>query len=258
MTKVILVFLSLSLFLPFNNYGQSPSDVDYNQVSQDLLQAIKDGSDTKEYRDVIESSSIEALEKGLQSNDQKLAFWINIYNSYIIMTLQDSPELYEDRKTFFKENRILVGGELVSFAKIEHGVIRRSQWDLGLGLIRKPFPGRWERKLRVDKKDYRIHFALNCGAKACPPVTIYDPENLEKQLAYMTEKYLSENTEYNEEENKVTTTPLFSWFRGDFGCKKGVKKILASQGLVPSKKVNLNFKGYDWTLDIDNFVEIPE
>jgi len=258
MTKVILVFLSLSLFVPFNNYGQSTSDIDYNQVSQDLLQAIKDGSDTKEYRDVIESSSIEDLEKGLQSNDQKLAFWINIYNSYIIMTLQDSPELYEDRKTFFKEDRILVGGELVSFAKIEHGVIRRSQWDLGLGLIRKPFPGGWERKLRVDKKDYRIHFALNCGAKACPPVTIYDPENLEKQFAYMTEKYLSENTEYNKEENKVTTTPLFSWFRGDFGCKKGVKKILASHGLVPSKKVNLNFKGYDWTLDIDNFVEIPQ
>lgn len=257
MTKII-VYLSLLLFAPIINYGQTTTGMDYNQVSQDLLQAIKDGTDTKQFRNIIESSTLEALENVLKTDAQKIAFWINIYNSYIIMTLQDNPELYEDRKTFFKEDRISIGGEIVSFAKIEHGIIRRSQWDIGLGLIRKPFPGSWEKKLRVDKKDYKVHFALNCGAKACPPVTIYDPERLEQQLAYMTQNYLKNNTVYDSEENKVTTTPLFSWFRGDFSCKKGIKKILVAHELIPSKKVKLKFKGYDWTLDIDNFVEVPE
>jgi hypothetical protein len=27
--------------------------------------------------------------------------------------------------------------------------------------------------------DPRMHFALNCGARGCPPIQIYDSENVE-------------------------------------------------------------------------------
>ena len=30
--------------------------------------------------------------------------------------------------------------------------------------------------------DPRIHFALNCGAKSCPPIRVYSPPNLDSQL----------------------------------------------------------------------------
>ena len=30
--------------------------------------------------------------------------------------------------------------------------------------------------------DKRIHFALNCGAKSCPPIKVYTPEALEEGL----------------------------------------------------------------------------
>jgi len=257
MIKVILVFLSTMTAGPLFIAAQTSSDIDYNIVSENLLNALKNGDETSEYKKMLESSTMEDLQNGLKTDKEKLAFWLNVYNSYIILILSENPDYYENRKKFFKEPYINIGGKKVSFAKIEHGVIRKSQWDLGLGLIRKPFPGKWERKLRVDKRDYRIHFALNCGAKACPPVTVYDPINLDKQLDYQMENYLKSQTTYDEANNEVSTTPLFSWFRGDFGCKKGVKKILAAQDLVPSKKVGLKFTGYDWTLDIDNFVETP-
>lgn len=256
MSRVIFVLFSLLMMGPVSVTAQS-SEIDYNRVSEDLLNALKDGNETKDYTDIIETSTIDDLADFLDTDDKKFAFWLNIYNSYIILTLQGNEELYEDRKKFFKAPHIKIAGEEVAFSKIEHGIVRRSQWELGLGLIKKPFPGKWERKLRVKKRDYRVHFALNCGAIACPPVTVYDPINLDKQLQFMTDNYLNANTVYEEAENKVTTTPLFSWFRGDFGGKKGVKKILASHEIIPSKKVNLNFKGYDWTLDIDNFVETP-
>ena len=193
----------------------------------------------------------------LTTDNEKLAFWVNVYNSYIIHILREHPEYYEKRAKFFSKKFINIGGKMVSFSKIEHGIIRRSQWTYGLGIIKKPFPGKWERKLRVDDRNYKVHFALNCGAKACPPVTVYDPINLEKQLEYQTDKYLKAFTTYDETKNKVSTTPLFSWFRGDFGSKKGIKKILAERGLVPSKKVGLKFIDYDWTLDLDNFMETP-
>jgi hypothetical protein len=30
--------------------------------------------------------------------------------------------------------------------------------------------------------DPRIHFALVCGARSCPPIKLYTPENLEEGL----------------------------------------------------------------------------
>lgn len=34
----------------------------------------------------------------------------------------------------------------------------------------------------VKDMDKRIHFALNCGAKSCPPIKVYTPETLEEGL----------------------------------------------------------------------------
>jgi len=175
---------------------------------------------------------------------------------YIQVFLSKNPELYDDRQAFFNDERILIAGEKRSFAKIEHGIIRRSQWALGLGNIRKWFPDRFERKLRVDKRDYRAHFALNCGAKDCPPVTIYYADRVNEQLDRGTTNYLKKTTNYNSQNKSVAITSLFSWFRGDFGGKSGTKEILNEQGLIPTTDVDLEFKNYDWTLHLDNWTEL--
>jgi hypothetical protein len=46
-------------------------------------------------------------------------------------------------------------------------------------------------------------------------------KNLEKQLDASTSKYLKANTSYNKE--NTDGSPLMSWFRGDFGYKRGNK-----------------------------------
>jgi hypothetical protein len=33
----------------------------------------------------------------------------------------------------------------------------------------------------LEKAEPRIHFALNCGAKSCPPIKTYSAENVRKQ-----------------------------------------------------------------------------
>ncbi|MFT6993789.1 MAG: hypothetical protein ACJA1P_000516, partial [Maribacter sp.] len=116
---------------------------------------------------------------------------------------------------------------------------------------------KFERKLRVDKRNYRIHFALNCGAKDCPPVAIYEWERLDEQFKKGTSTYLKNTTVYTKEKKEVAVTALFSWFRGDFNGKSGVKKILKKQGLIPTTKdMDLSYKNYDWTLDLDNFIDL--
>lgn len=253
------LLLIITFFVSFSFFSQDSKNnsTELNKLSENFLLKIKNGESTENIREQLATLPFEDLENGLKTDTQKLAFWVNIYNGYIQYILQENPDLYEDRGAFFKKEQIKIAGNTVSFEKIEHGIIRKSQWPLGLGLIRKWFPNKFERKLRVDKRDYRVHFALNCGAKDCPPVAIYYPEKLNEQFKKGTKNYLTLTSTYNEKENSVAITPLFSWFRGDFGCKKGVKEILKENQIIETtKKVDITYKGYDWTLDLDNWTKL--
>ncbi len=226
------------------------------EISQQLLEKVKAKKSTKALEKELKEMPMSKLYEGLKTDEEKLAFWINIYNAFIQIKLNDNPKLYDDRGTFFTKPQIDIAGETLCFQKIEHGFIRKSQWDKGGGYIRTFLPKKMERKLRVDDRDWRIHFALNCGAKSCPPVGIYSADNLDKELDFMTKRYLKNTTEYDKKEDVVKAVALFSWFRGDFGGKRGTKKILKNQGLIPDTKVDLKFLDYDWTLLTNQFVDI--
>lgn len=255
-TTVLILFVLFSTqFISGQRSTEEP--IDFNRLSEQFLQNIRDGKSTGKIESQLANISIEALEKGLPTTPQKIAFWVNIYNAYIQVILSKNPELYENRREFFGKDQILLAGRKISFAKIEHGIIRKSQWELGLGLIRKWFPDKFERKLRVDVPDYRIHFALNCGATDCPPVAIYEAERLNEQLQKSTEAYLRRTSAYDHNSREVAVTSLFNWFRGDFGCKRGIKEILYELEIIPSKKrVKISYKAYDWTLALNNFTEL--
>lgn len=262
MNSILYKFLCLWLFAISAVWAKdmdfsSNQDTDWNKVSEVFLNNIRDGKSTADIRTQLYNTTLQRLESSLDTDRKKLAFWINIYNAYIQEILSKNPEKYQDRSNFFKAEQIPIAGRMLSFEKIEHGIIRKSQWPLGLGLVRKWFPNKFERKLRVDKRDFRIHFALNCGAKDCPPVAIYRAVDLEKQLAKGTENYLTKTSEYNGTTNEVRVTPLFSWFRGDFGCKRGIKKILREHKVIPrTENIDLIYKNYDWTLDLDNWTKL--
>lgn len=255
----ILLILMMTAFISGAGFSQQSATelTDFNTLSEKFLLQIKEGKSTKEIREQLANTTLEALEDNLTNDEQKLAFWVNIYNAYIQVILSENPDLYNDRRDFFSREQIPIAGEMVSFAKIEHGIIRKSQWPLGLGFIRKWFPNKFERKLRVEKRDYRVHFALNCGAKDCPPVAIYKGNRLNEQFTKGTTNYLSKTSTYHKTNNEAEITSLFSWFRGDFGGKKGVKKILKKQEIIPSTKgVTITYKNYDWTLDLNNWTKL--
>ena len=238
-------------------FKETTTSTDFNTLSEQFLQRLKDGEDTQDLREQLAQTTMEALDKALQTDAQRYAFWINIYNAYIQVILKEHPEYYDDRSAFFAKKQITIAGEVVSFGKIEHGILRKSQSERGLGYFRKWFPDKFERKLRVDQRDYRVHFALNCGAKDCPPVAIYTPKRLLEQLQEGTARFLETATSYDSVTKEASVTALFNWFRGDFGGKRGVKKILKAHGIIPTTEgIDLNYNNYDWTLDLDNFITL--
>lgn len=55
----------------------------------------------------------------------------------------------------------------------------------------------------VTPVDPRIHFALVCGAKSCPPIKLYSPDTLEEGLAAAAEAFIAADVEVDKQARKV-------------------------------------------------------
>lgn len=249
--SILFIFISTSSAI-------SQEQIDYVELSQELLTHVKNNQEFTDKIDLLSATHLKELTDQLKNDDQKKAFWINIYNAFIQISLSENPDLFkpDHRSDFFSQPRINIAGEQLSFDDIEHGIIRKSRVKWSLGYLRKWFRPKWERKLRVDKVDWRIHFALNCGAISCPPIAIYSAEQLDQELDYMSKTYLEEQTTYDENTKTAKTVALMSWFRGDFGGKSGAKTILKTYEITPVKPKHIEFKNYDWTMSLGNFKAI--
>ena len=266
MQVITLLFTISYSLLACTSAQESPSssspspDKEYPHVelSKKLLQTAREKTDYTAIKEKLANVSKEVLAEELDNDEAKKAFWINVYNAYVQHLLTDNPKLFEDRGAFFGEPRVTIAGKELSFDDIEHGIIRGSRVKWLLGLIKDPFAGEYERTFRVDKTDGRIHFALNCGAKSCPYVATYDARFMDEQLDEIASQFLNRTSMYKPDEEKVYVTSLFSWFRGDFGGKNGIKDdFLKKYDVIPEDTdPDLEYDTYDWTLDLGNYTEL--
>jgi hypothetical protein len=244
------MFFMMNISTPVN------AEADCIKLSQDMLYAARTGESTAAYKQALASFSFDHLLQQLDTDEKRIAFWLNIYNAFTQTGLTENPDWYKSRNKFYKRKFIRIAGKDLSLDLVEHGILRRSKIKLSMGYLNKCFPSRAEKKLRVDKLDNRIHFALNCGAKSCPPIAFYKPEQLDKQLELATKAYLKGEVVFNQEKNTIALPKIFSWFRGDFGGKKGIIKYLQQKNIVPADvKPGIKWKEYDWTLALKNYEE---
>ncbi|MEM6771324.1 MAG: DUF547 domain-containing protein, partial [Bacteroidota bacterium] len=205
-----------------------------NELSEEILRTLKHGQDATALVDQLAAYDPADLAAALDTRDKQLAFWVNAYNAMVQYLLTRNPELFEKREAFFGTRAFTVAGQLMSPNEMEHAIIRGGENRLGLGFVPQFFPNKFERTFKIKGGDSRVHFALNCGAADCPPVAIYAPETFKVQVETRIKKYLSEYTEIKEEGGKrvIYTSPLFSWFRGDFRDHGGINEFLATYGII--------------------------
>lgn len=226
-------------------------------ISQQLLLAAKTLAPTDSMVEILKKFPISEIHGQLTTDDMKKAFWINLYNAFTQIILLKDPGQYKIRSQFFGSKQINIAGLIMSLDDIEHGILRRSKIKWSKGYLDKLFPSSFEKKNRVSKLDYRIHFALNCGAKSCPPIAFYKPEQIDKQLEIATKTYLKGEATYDPVENTVSVPALMRWFIHDFGGEKNVIKLLRSLEVVPSNvNPKVHFKEYDWNLFLSNYEDI--
>lgn len=221
-----------------------------NGLSEKLLLQVKKGEETKDTLAALDAVPINYLLEYLSSDDQKKAFWINCYNAYFQILRKEKklakPEIYQNRE-------ISIAVHAFSLDDIEHGILRRFRLKWSLGYLANPLATPLIRKLAVEEMDYRIHFALNCGARSCPPIAFYRPEMVDQQLDLATISFLESDTVILPEKRELHVSRLFQWFDGDFGGKKGIRTLLSRILKIPTQGYRLVFKTYDWQQDLDNF-----
>ena len=225
---------------------------DPNQLSEALLLAVKQGKTTPALEEELASFSLENLQEKLGEDNQKNAFWINIYNAfYQLLRIEDRV----DKSKIYVSKSIPIAGLKLSLDDIEHGILRKYRYKYSLGYIANPFVNRTVKKLAVSSIDFRIHFALNCGAKSCPPIAYYTSDIIDEQLDASTISFLESETEIKEDSKEVHVSKLFSWFLADFGGKKGIRKLLNETLDFDSKGFKIIYKPYSWDDQLANYVK---
>ncbi len=220
--------------------NDSPGDL----AVQYLLAARRDGDDAQAWASRLADLDEADLHRALASDAARLAFWIDVYNGAVVRGAVDTSGPALARAGRFRRAAVTVAGRALSLDAIEHGILRRSRWKLGLGYLANPVPGRFERRHRVGLVDPRIHFALNCGAASCPPIAAYRTEHIHEQLDRATRGYLA--AEVERDGPALLVPSLLLWYAGDFGGARGMRRFLRHHE-VEGWNRPLRFKRYDWT-----------
>lgn len=246
MQKLKYIFLILITLLTSSIHGQTPS-----QDAQQLLFKLKSDENCQAELLRLAKTHKDSLAIHLNTEDLRKAFWINVYNAFIILKIREYPEIYKNKRNqFFKKRWIKIANRALSFDNIEHGILRRSKNKLSRGYFNKAFYriSKFEKEFRLHKLDYRLHFALNCGSVSCPPVAFYEAEQLDEQLNLAQFNFLTTDSYYEAQTNILTVSKIFFWFIKDFGGKSGVIQMHKSEKIIPENtKPKIKFKDYDWT-----------
>ncbi len=156
----------------------------------------QDESLLDKYLDILSQVKVDAL-----SDHDRFAFYINVYNAstvkHILSKYPDIKSIKEIGGIFqspWKIKFIPINGRTVSLDHIEHDILR---------------PG---------FKDPRVHFAVNCASKSCPPLLDepYEGDNLNDQLDNQTRLFINDRQQTYINGNTLYVSKIFKWFGKDF------------------------------------------
>jgi hypothetical protein len=252
---------------------EQPIDIALTLAMADLkAQFIDIDRGIVRYKDIRGSEAFErykALANGLQpfdlkrleTREQRLSFWINIYNAAVIhgvieLGLQKSVKEFPG---FFDRVTYEIGECPFSLNEIEHGILRGNRRH-PYGFL-KPFrKGDPRLGFSVVPIDSRVHFALVCGARSCPPIGFYEADQIDFQLQLAATSFInSPQVKISPREGTAYLSMIFKWYKTDFGgsdeslvntllqfLDDGEAKTFLLQNRAGTR---IRFLPYDWNLN---------
>ncbi|MFZ1749569.1 MAG: hypothetical protein WAU01_05235, partial [Saprospiraceae bacterium] len=102
--KRIWTFILIAIL--HNSIMSQGVPINYIKTAEEFLTDIQNKQNIDNYLHIFEICNIEQINNQIATDEQKYAFWLNMYNAYIQVILSKYPEKYDDRGTFFKDKQI--------------------------------------------------------------------------------------------------------------------------------------------------------
>lgn len=172
--------------------------------------------------------------------DERLALLLNAYNAFTLRLILDHWPLDSIKDVTsdgrWDDRRWRLAGETLSLDQIEH------------------------ERIRPRFREPRVHFALVCAARGCPPLRAeaYVGERLEAQLADQTRRLHSDERwlRFDPASGTLRLTKLYDWYRSDFlQVAPSVEEYVAAHvssvrtTLDAGRSVKIRWLSYDWSLN---------
>ena len=178
-------------------------------------------------------------------NDRdRLAYYINSYNSYTIKLILENfrdgkpVESIKDIGGWFTSpwsiKFVRIGGQLLTLDDLEHEIIRK------------------------EFNEPRIHFAVNCASRSCPPLLnrAYRGDDLEQTLTRVTADFLSDSRFTTWIGSELHVSKIFRWYKEDFPA--GIRDFVYRYGDTAMRQrigaagneLSIHYLDYDWSLNL--------
>ena len=208
--------------------------------------ALQEHKTVTDYAEWLETFDPESL----KTENEKIAFWINTYNTLtihgVLSEIRKNPDFAKKgNKSLFKKIRFFwwkkytIGGKKYSLYQIENKILRKK--------FSEP----------------RIHFALNCASQSCPLLKdgLYSAENLDQELETAATLFIRSPSGawLNRDEKTIYLSRIFKWYKNDFEKAAGtviefVKKYLSEEDRKfiedNLSEIKIIYQEYDWGLNI--------
>lgn len=199
------------------------------------------------------AQSLAQVDTSRLNRDDQLAYYINLYNVTVVNLLMENRQVNSIRD--------LSTDPIIRFNIFKKDLVQMKGQNISLKRLEDEF-------IRAQFKDPRIHFAINCGARSCPPIRreAYTGVRLEAQLddqtnAFFTHPKLGARFEKTGDGLVVHLSKIMdtgSWFGEDFEKWGGGRLPFLREHLQPAQQkvldehqgnVKLQFDIYDWSLN---------
>ncbi len=237
MKKIIALCLVLLLFCISNAFADNLHASYDNILKKYVVNGMVDYKSLKANRKSLDDyldnmSKITRQEFNAWSKERQLAYLLNLYNADTLQLIIDNYPVksIKDIGSFFKgpwsQEVVSLFGEKITLDKLEHEIIRK------------------------EYHEPRIHLALVCAAKSCPPLRsqAYVADELDKQLDNQGEVFFNspQGMQFEHENHVILLSSILKWYKEDFDSVLLFAQKYAKEHFAYDK---IKWLDYDWDLN---------
>lgn len=242
---LISALLLFSVIIPADAAARPDNSLYQELLSRHLAGDTVDYSGLKEDEALLDRylESIAKTDPTPLARNEQLALYINAYNAYTLKLILDNFKNNAPPKSIrsigwlpgsaWKIKFCVIGGTPYTLDAIEHEIIRPTF------------------------QDPRVHFAVNCASKSCPPLLAkpYEADTLDQQLTANTTAFLHDRRHNFLDGSTLHVSSIFKWFKKDFNedvpgffmryTTGDLQAAIAQQ----RQTLTIKYLDYDWSLN---------